>query len=457
MTESEYIIYLIFPILGAIFGALLWLNYFDKIDLFEKEKTSDLIIAFTIGYLTPTLALWLYFTQEISGFNFKGTFINDLIYSILGIGLTEELTKLFGVIIALKLVKKRLNEPIDYLIVGGVVALGFSIRENFIYYSNYGSQIITGRTFISCLVHIINTSMCVYGIYRTKLFGKGNTYINSIVAVSMAVVSHGLFDFFLTMKIGGIYTPFLSTLVYLIGINFWIQMFNNAINFSPFFKYEKTISSTKLYITIIGWYTIIGFLEFFFLYYYANFNYAVTSTIKNFLNEGILLLIVAFRASRLELNKRKYIPVKLQLPIQITKNHDEDINLFGILPIKIRGGNKYEFLFFNLMEKQLWLYPVNKQSVLFQNHTLCRLLKKIYLKNGVVCFILETESEHSKTKYILKPTKKSLFTLHKLYPTGMLYQFHNELENSELLQKTELSELSAIEAVYLKKAEKIKR
>lgn len=375
---------------------MLWLRYFNKIDLFQKGKTSDLVIAFTIGYLTPTLTLWLYLSQEIVGFNFNGTFINDLIYSILGIGLTEELTKLFGVLIALRIVKKRLNEPIDYLIFAGVVALGFSIRENFIYYSNYGSQIITGRTFISCLVHIINTSMCVYGIYRFKLFGKGNQYVNTILAFSMAVVSHGLFDFFLTMKIGGIYTPFLSTLIYLIGINFWIQMFNNAINFSPFFKYEKTISSTKLYITIIAWYTIIGFLEFFFLYYYVDFKHAVTATIKNFLNEGILLLIVAFRASRLELNKRKYIPIKLQLPIQITKNHDEDINLFGILPLKIRGGNKYEFMFFNMMEKQLWLFPTAKNVAYFKNQTPCRLIKKVYLKNDVVCFILELNIEQQK-------------------------------------------------------------
>ncbi len=234
-------------------------------------------------------------------------------------------------------------------------------------------------------------------------------------------------------------------------------MFNNAINFSPFFKYEKTINSTKLYLTIIGWYTIIGFLEFFFLFYYANFNYAVTSTIKNFLNEGILLLIVAFRASRLELNKRKYIPVKLQLPIQITKNHDEDINLFGILPIKIRGGNKYEFLFFNLMEKKLWLFPLNKKSGKFKNHTLCRILKKVYLKNEVVCFILETETDQIKTKYILKPSRKSLFSIHQIYPTGMIYETHSELIDSESLHKTELSELTSLEAIYLKKAEKIKK
>jgi RsiW-degrading membrane proteinase PrsW (M82 family) len=254
---SPYQIYLIFPIVGAICGGMLWISYFKKIDILENETILDVIIAFIIGFLTPTLALWLYFGLELLGINFNEELVNDFLYSIFGVGLIEELLKLLGIFIAFKLLKKRINEPIDYLIFAGIVALGFSVRENFIYYNNYGSQIATGRTLISCLVHIINTSICVYGIYRFQLFNKGNKYLNPVIGISTAVISHGLFDFFLVQPFLGKATSFLAMGVYLIGINFWIQMINNSINFSPFFNYEKIASTTKLYKTIFFWYFIV--------------------------------------------------------------------------------------------------------------------------------------------------------------------------------------------------------
>ena len=236
---NVYQIYLIFPIIGAICGAILWINYFKNIDVLEPKRNTDIIIAFIVGFLTPTITLWIFHGLELFGINFNGDFINDFLYSILGVGLTEELSKLFSVLIVFKILKKRIKEPLDYLIFAGIVALGYSVRENFIYYNNYGSQVITGRTIISCLIHIINTSICVYSIYRTKIFHKGNTYINSVIGISVAVFSHGLFDFFLTQSFIGQYTPLLASVVYLIGINFWIQMINNAINISPFLIMKK--------------------------------------------------------------------------------------------------------------------------------------------------------------------------------------------------------------------------
>ena len=92
MLSSENT-YLIFPIIGAVLGAMLWLSYFKRIDSLEKETNTSIIITFIIGYLTPSVSLWLYFILEILGFNFNGTLLNDFTYSILGIGLVEELSK----------------------------------------------------------------------------------------------------------------------------------------------------------------------------------------------------------------------------------------------------------------------------------------------------------------------------------------------------------------------------
>jgi len=103
-------IYLLFPVCGAVCGALLWINFFQKIDILEPERLRDVMLAFCIGFLTPTIALWTYRGLDSIGFDFNGDLFNDLMYSIFGVGLTEELSKLLGVGIAFFLLKKRINE-----------------------------------------------------------------------------------------------------------------------------------------------------------------------------------------------------------------------------------------------------------------------------------------------------------------------------------------------------------
>ena len=223
---SSHTIYLIFPTIGAILGAMLWLSYLKKIDVFEHERIADICFALIVGYLTPSITLWVYYGFEVLGFNFNGNALNDMLFAIFGVGVTEEFSKLLGVVIVFNVLKKHISEPIDYLIFAGVVALGFSVRENFIYYNNYGSQVLTGRTLISCLTHIINTSICVYGLYSYNIFKVGTKYGNAFLGLSVAIVSHGLFDLFLTHQFIGIFTPLLASIIYLIGINFWIQFFN---------------------------------------------------------------------------------------------------------------------------------------------------------------------------------------------------------------------------------------
>lgn len=441
---------LIFPIISAICGAMLWLNYFKRIDILEHERTIDVIVAFIIGFLTPTLALWIYYGFEVLGFNFNGELINDFIYSILGVGIIEELSKLIGVIIAFKILKKHINEPIDYIVFAGVVALGFSVRENFIYYNNYGSQIATGRTLISCLIHIINTSICVYGIYRFRLFNKGNKYINSIVGISAAVISHGLFDFFLVQPFLGDFTSILATIVYLIGINFWIQMINNAINFSPFFNYEKIASTTRLYRTIFIWYFIVLVLEFNYSMIYQDEKTAIKQVFSSIIREGFILVIVSLRASRLKINKRKYFPIKIQLPFHYTKNDDEDFTFLRI-PIKIRGENEKEFQFLKYMGKDILICPLNKKNSILKENKRARLLKKYFLKNDVVTYLIEVYNvDKHKEIYLLKPKTRSITFVHNKYPIASLMVYENPTVFQQEHQELSYKDLKLIEYVYLK-------
>lgn len=449
MLDTQQI-YLVFAILGAVCGAMLWIGYFRRIDILEHERIIDVVIALTVGYLTPTLALWIYYGLEIIGFNFNGELVNDLIYSVFGVGITEEFSKLLGVFITFKILKKRINEPIDYLVFAGILALGFSVRENFIYYNNYGAQIATGRTLISCLVHIINTSICVYGLYRFKLFKKGNNYINSIVGISVAIASHGLFDFFLIQPFLGIYTTLLATAVYLIGINFWIQMINNCINFSPFFNYQKISSITKLYKTIFFWYTVVIILVFAFDYFYNDLSYAIKALFASLIQEGVVLVIVALRASRLKINKRKYFPIKIQMPIHYTTNDDEDFSIFGVA-FKIRGENEKEFQFIKYMGKDILICPVNKRISKILTNKRGRLLKKYFLKNDVVTYLVEIYNDDAPSDiYLLKPKTRSITFINGIYPIASLMYYDDPLEFQKEHETLSYKELKRIEYVYVK-------
>lgn len=449
---SQQNTYLIFPIIGAILGAMLWLSYFRKIDVFEHERIIDICIALVIGYLTPTLALWVYYGFEIIGFNFNGNLINDFLYSIIGIGFTEEFAKLLGVVIVFKILKNRISEPIDYLVFAGVVALGFSVRENFIYYNNYGSQVITGRTLISSLTHIINTSICIYGLYSYTIFKVGTKYGNAILGLSVAVLSHGLFDFFLANEFIGIYTPLLASIIYLIGINFWIQFLNNAINFSPYFNYQKIASTTKLYKPILFWYSLLVLLEFTYAWYYVDIYFAMKDVLKNAVNEGVLLTIMILRVSRLKINKRKYYPIKIQSPIYYTLNDDEDYNFFGVFPLKIRGENECEFKFIKYMGKEILICPLDKDSSILKTDRKARLLKKYFLKNDVVAYLVEVYNDnHSDKKiYLLKPKTTTSHLIVGDFSIATLMYYENPAAFHKAHETLSYKTLKRVEDVYLK-------
>lgn len=85
----------------------------------------------------------------------------------------------------------------------------------------------------------------------------------------------------------------------------------------------------------------------------------------------------ALRASRLKINKRKYFPIKIQMPIHYTKNDDEDFRLLGI-PLKIRGENEKEFQFIKYMGKDIFIYDVNTGESTSNQGKESSFIKKIF-------------------------------------------------------------------------------
>lgn len=445
MYNFFFYTYLAFSAIAAILSISMWIDYFRKIDVFEAEKIKHLILALFIGCFTPFISLSIYRLIDLTGFNLNGEFYNDLLYTIAGIGMNEELSKILGVIIVFKLLKKHINEPIDYLIYAGVTALGFSVVENYKYFNNYGIQIIATRAFYSALVHIINTTIIVYGFFRLKLFNKGQHLTNTLVAFIVSVSSHGLFDFFLMNNFLGAITPFFATIVYLIGINFWVQMLNNANNFSHHFSYEKIHFSSTIFYRLLLWY--IATLAFTVAYNFIVFDWkhAINYLVSSLSADGLLLLIVIMRASRFRIFKNVYFDVKIQLPFYITRNDDEDFKFLFLIPIKIRGESAYEYKLTSYLNKDFNLYPEEPENSILKTPLSIHLSDKLLLKDDVIVY----KAVHENQSYFLKPKTNGTTLTSENNPISALFQLKNN-QNTADYTELSLKDMKFIEWIYIR-------
>ncbi len=160
----------------------------------------------------------------------------------------------------------------------------------------------------------------MYGLCRTRLFNRGSFLLNTVTGFTVAVLSHGLFDFFLTDSFLGVLTPFLSLIIYLVGINFWIQMLNNANNYSSFFDYHKINFTPKLVYRLFYWYLLTVIIAFVNNFMIAGFQFSLLTFLQGLISDGFLFWIVILRVSRFKIFKMKYFVVVPALPFYITKN-----------------------------------------------------------------------------------------------------------------------------------------
>ncbi len=439
---SPFFLYVAIGI-SALISIIVWIDYFRKVDVFEPEKISNLLVALLIGCATPFLSLGVY--QVMSYFNWSesGHLVNDLVYAIVGIGLNEELCKIAGAIIAFKILRKHINESIDYFVYAGMVALGFSLVENFFYIKRYGIDILTTRSFYSVLEHIINTTIITYGYFRYRLFNRGKHIWNTLIAVAVAISSHGLFDYFIINPAFSYLSPAFVILVYLIGINFWITMLNNGINFSKFFNYEKINYPGAIFYRLVYWYFLTMFIGLSYKAYAYNLEYAVTSSLFNVFSHGFLFLIVIMRASRFKIYQNYYQKITIQLPFYFTSNGDEDFNFFNFIKIKVRGENPYEYYLTSKINKKVEIYPISKKRSFIQSPKTAMVEDKIFIKGNTTLYKLRLLSNNSIV--FLKPKTNKKVYVDNTYPINALLTI-----NKESISLKKLSDFTPREWVFVK-------
>jgi RsiW-degrading membrane proteinase PrsW (M82 family) len=176
----------------AILAALLWYAVFQR---FLKEvpwRWLWPLPMFLAGVGSVAITFYLIKKQESLGIVENGTFPNDLLFFIGGVGLREELSKLAAFALFLPWLLRNRSASAAML-AGAFVGLGFAFEENLDYYAREGFGVVIGRLLTANFMHAAMTSMAGYALYelvRTR-FGSAEKSLLTFFAV---VVAHGVYD-----------------------------------------------------------------------------------------------------------------------------------------------------------------------------------------------------------------------------------------------------------------------
>ena len=181
-------------------------------DAYDREPKLNLLVSFLLGAVVvlPVALVELFFHRFL-----QDTLIEVAISAYLVVALTEELGK-FIVLRLYAFPKKTFDEPLDGIVYGVVIAMGFATVENIMYVREYGFQTAIVRMFLSVPAH--GTFGVLMGYYAGKAkFDQRNKNTLLLKGVAWAVLFHGTFDFFLFLQGNQYVREYLSDLLLFLG------------------------------------------------------------------------------------------------------------------------------------------------------------------------------------------------------------------------------------------------
>ena len=183
----------------AIFPPLLIAYYIYQKDKYEKEPKSLIIKSFLFGCVGVIPALFL----EIFA---KGMFTSLFLYVFFGIALVEEGVKYF--FLKKYLFKKAdFNEPMDGIVYGVMISLGFATVENIAYvFSNPGQEmnIALMRMFTAIPLHAVCGVILGYFVGLAKF--SENKKMLLYKGLFLATLVHALYNYFIFLGHGFIFS-----------------------------------------------------------------------------------------------------------------------------------------------------------------------------------------------------------------------------------------------------------
>lgn len=390
----------------AIFIAWIWMHYFLLIDIFQKEKLSDILLVYALGGAS---VLFVFFIQDnlfpIISLTLNGNALNDFMFSTIQVGMLEETAKLMAFVVFFAIRKQVVDEPIDFLIYLCVSALGFSTVENVLYFKSYGPELISGRSILSTVGHMFDTALIAYGIilYKFKPSRKNAGIV--VLYFIYAALSHGFYDFWLMhepVKRGG---WIITYLYFMLTISFFAVILNNAINNSSLFSYKNTINPNKVSLKIIGYYMILLLIQLIIVSAKKGFETGFAVLIGSVFISGFIIFITALRLSRFKLIQNMWHPIKFELPFSIISTNSAYASA-SLLGLTIKGDSYNETRISSFYNEDIYLCPLSKKRSKLERARKVYVEGKLFLKNyDSVYTVRFYDSDISSEQFFIKAKK----------------------------------------------------
>ena len=188
--------------LVSILPGLLWLWFFYRQDAFEPEPRRLLLLLFGLGMLAvlPALLLELPWRAQLLTSLRQGDLARLALLSFAVVGGIEESVKTLTLYLSVRHMAEY-DEPLDGIIYGVTVGLGFAALENLLYAYTKGLTVGLFRAVVTSLAHASFTGWLGYFVTVAK-FGRRHGVI--VMGLIVATILHGAYDFLL-LAMGGAY------------------------------------------------------------------------------------------------------------------------------------------------------------------------------------------------------------------------------------------------------------
>jgi RsiW-degrading membrane proteinase PrsW (M82 family) len=216
---------------AAMLIMFVWLYYLHHLGAPAGISVQNNVISLLGGGVSAFLGIVLYNTEY---WLFRGVATADSLSTALDtffrIGLIEESVKLLPLIIMGVAFRKKNWKPADYIIAASLSGLGFSILEDFAYFTDKKLDIISSRFLISGGLHMAWTSLAAYGFVTWKFRKQGKvSWRGAIGHFLLAILIHGMYDFVLMQSVDP-RIQLLAIPIAFVSLVVWVGILNNALN-----------------------------------------------------------------------------------------------------------------------------------------------------------------------------------------------------------------------------------
>jgi RsiW-degrading membrane proteinase PrsW (M82 family) len=191
------------PVIAIIF-------YVIAKDKYNKEPFRHLFISFLLGIAStiPAIILQISLKHRVETFFRASSISYYAVFSFGAVAFSEEFSKFF-MLRYYAYRQKAFDEPLDGIIYGVMISMGFASLENIMYVMQYGYSTALARMFLAVPAHACFGVMMGYYTGLAKFDPERSTSLMR-KGLIMAIFFHGCYDFFLFVQQSTVVTQVVS-------------------------------------------------------------------------------------------------------------------------------------------------------------------------------------------------------------------------------------------------------